>query len=370
MDVKKILHVGVGRCGNNFVNLMMSKDSRYSGYMINTAILDMEDLKNFKRAGHYLIPHSQGTGRNRDFAFEYAKNNISAMADEFSDYRHFKVFPVYFSTDGGTGSGATPAVVRAIKRMIPNAKIIAIGVFPPLYTTIEALRNTLDCWDDLMKLRDAKLIDGFMFIDNARRETIEEINRVAISQLDKYFKLDTFSTAGILDKEDSAKIICKSSNYHAVLELNPDIKDFKKSLANAIKDSVFLMPGTFECDYVGCLTNNGWVKQIDIRGTFTPFKDCLVGASYKDLNDEMSVGENILVSSGLSIPVFRIEELREQLSVLENNEKSRDYDASLYVNRKKKENDNKSIEVSIKAKVTSRMTASDLDDLFDDDFWG
>ena len=84
----------------------------------------------------------------------------------------------------------------------------------------------------------------------------------------------------------------------------------------------------------------------------------------------MSVGENILVSSGLSIPVFRIEELREQLSVLENNEKSRDYDASLYVNRKKKENDNKSIEVSIKAKVTSRMTASDLDDLFDDDFWG
>ena len=361
MDIKEVLHVGVGRCGNNIVNDIMSKDSRYAGFMINTAKADMVNLSNYKRAGSFPIPHANGSGGDREVAANYANYNLKAIADKFIEYNHYRMFNVYFSADGGTGSGASPVIIRAIKRVMPKVPVIAVVVFPGLFSSTEALRNTLDCWDDLMELREEKLLAGIRIVDNSRRETIVEINEEIVKYLDMTFKLDTYCDDGTLDDRDIRKFLSISEDYHITLILDKECENLKDAIAKATKESVFLTPSSFDCEYLGILTNGGWVSTEEARKVFHAFGDAKVGTSHTKNKKNPDV--NVLIATGLPIPVARIEELGVALEDLENNNRKRVKDASLFMNRNKRNKD--------KSKMIEEVsfTINDIDDLFDEDDW-
>lgn len=378
MDIKKILNIGIGRCGNNLVDTLMSKDSRYAGMMINSSKSDMITLKNYPRCRDYVIPHSDGTGRNRDKALQLAKSNMSGIGDEFRRYTHYELFVLYFSMDGGTGSGCVEVVAKAIRRLMPKAKIIAIGVMPDNSSSSKTgYENTIDCWSDLMQLRGVvrngilvdKVINGFRFIDNRKRETLNEVNEAAIRDLDLSFKLSSFSVAknkdtGKIDESDSFKFNC-ADDYHMTYFLNPNIRDLKEAIVKAKEQSVFLAPPTLDCDYLGALTRNNKYDETEIRSLFSVYDDCLVGESYYDEKNNTEV--NVILATGMTIPTYRIEEMQVILEDMDRNRKHRNIDSGLIINRKKK-NTIDEIEV-VDVEYENAISSDYLDNLFDDNYW-
>lgn len=361
MDIKKILNIGVGRCGNKITDGMMLKDKRYSGLFINTSLGDMNTLENYTngRSSNFLIPNADGSGRDRDLAFEYAKANIQRIGDEMARFSQYEYFVVYFSTDGGTGSGCSPIVMKAIRKVFPNKKILAIPVMPPTHSSKVALENTIACWNDLMELRKAKIIDGLRIVDNGKRETLEEINECVINDLDSSFKLNTFDTEGVIDQRDSFRINT-ARDYQITLMLNNKIASVEEAIEEAKRRSVFVMPLNFDCDYLGMLLQKGRYSLTSARRLFNVYETEYVGHSD---------GRNIVVASGMNIPVDKIESIQQSLAEVNKKSRTRIKDDDFFVSETVIEREDPQSNINNEIKNTTAVTSDELDKLFNDDFW-
>ena len=363
MDIKTILHIGVGRCGNKIVDEIMNKDKRYTGLMVNSSLGDMLELDNFKnkRASAFVIPNADGSGRDRSVAKEYAKTNVQRFADEILRFNQYELFIVYLSMDGGTGSGATPMLIRAMRRVLPpQKKIMVVGVMPKISSSKISLENTLDCWNDLMQLKDEKMINSFRFVDNDKREWYDEVNQEVVSDLDRSFKLHTFDKDGIIDQRDSRNINT-ANGYGMFLNINNNIDDIKTAIEQAKKNSVFVMPHSNDCDYLGMLLQSGRYNLNEAKCLFNVYETDYVGNSD---------GRNIILATGMNIPVQKIELIQVALKEFKQRSNSRIQDASLFVS---KDSEPKEETVAptptVAFKNVTTATADELDALFDDDCW-
>lgn len=363
MDVKKILNIGIGRCGNKLVDELITKDKRYSGMMINTAIGDMQELENYKnnRVSSFLIPNADGSGRDRQVASAFVKTNVQRFADEMAKCLQYDLFVLYTSLDGGTGSGTTPMFVKAMRRILPqDKKIMVVGVLPSIPSSKLSYENTIGCWNDLMELSQKNQINSFKFIKNSSRETIEEVNRDAINDLDTAFKLHSFDTEGTIDQKDSFRINT-GKEYGIILNLNNSIDDVKLAIEDAKKKSVFAMPYTNDCDYLGILLQKGRYSVNSAIEEFDVYETHYAGHSN---------GRNVIVASGMAIPVEEIEKINEELKIAKSKKRKRMVDTRFFI----KEEDIIVDEVSVESsdnciKKITGITSDELNKLFDDEFW-
>lgn len=323
MDVKKVLSIGVGKCGNVLVDELSMRSRMYNCLLVNTSQKDLQSLESYEeeRASAYLIPNADGSGGNRDKAKAYGKNNKQAFFSVVEKYPLCNYFMFYFSMDGGTGSGASIELMSVLRQVYEDSvRIIAIAVWPDDKASKHSLQNAIACCNDLGLLQEKGIIDGIRFIDNNKRDTYEEINKLAIDDIETALTLHEHDKTGVIDEEDSL-IINSGVDYHFTLNLPNGFRKVKDAIESAIEKSVFVVPdrfkespAIFDSDYVAILLQEG---RYDMEDALKYFKE------YKKKSKGISTGRNIVSLTGLNVPFSRREEIKNLLLNKKDDQRSR-----------------------------------------------
>ena len=145
------------------------------------------------------------------------------------------------------------------------------------------------------------------------------------------------------------------------LNINNNIDDIKTAIEQAKKNSVFVMPHSNDCDYLGMLLQGGRYNLNEAKCLFNVYETDYVGNSD---------GRNIILATGMNIPVQKIELIQVALKEFKQRSNSRIQDASLFVS---KDSEPKEETVAptptVAFKNVTTATADELDALFDDDCW-
>lgn len=356
MDKKRLLLLGSGQCGNRLVNMMLEKDKRYTGLFNNANLKDMEYLSNFDiNRNVFYIPNATGTGKSRELAEKYVKEEIQKLIDMILKYAIQDTIIIFASADGGYGSGSLKPTVRAIKRACPEKSINVVAVFPTLMEGEIAFKNTIAFWNDLVNLKNKGLIDSIQIIDNNKRKTLDEINECAVEELDYTLGFN----ADNIDETDS-KRINTAKGYKTILKLDDRYRSIDVAIDNAIKNSVFSQPPSYDCSYLGVSVKKESFFADDFKTKFDSLESPLCG-----YNNE----ENIVLLSGLAMPKETIEIIQMALKDIEIRKTERihvDDDLLIQTNNIIKNTDKKK---EIKSELRSTISSKDLNNLFDDNFW-
>lgn len=363
MNKNSILLVGCGRTGNVLVNEMVSKDFRYVSLMVNSSLGDMSNLRNYKLADHILFPGKDGSGKNREIAKGYVKQRDRAILSDLMKYENQKTCIMFTSSAGGTGSGTTLPIIRLIKTANPEKKIILVVAIPNLTENEISLKNTIDFWNDMITFKNKGLIDTIYLVDNSKRHTYEEINEEVVKTLDSAFSLDTFDTTGTIDQNDS-EVINTAKGYSFILPLSTKYPTIKEAIDGSIKNSVFMIPQIYNCDYFGAVVQKQYFNIDDIKSDFEIYK-----ADYRGYSNDKNP-TNIIVLGGLPIPKEGIEIIQDALKDREKIIAKKYYDEDLFV-KTKGENINKEIAKKEASATISNTTlsANDLDAMINSDYW-
>ena len=173
MNSNDILFVGIGQAGNNLTSAVTKVNKRITGLYINTSEDDLKGITNAKRK--FVVAGASGTGRNRSKAKEYVKDQVLALVDLLNEYSSKKHIYFTFAMGGGTGSGIAPTLLAVLQKQRPNLKINLVPILPFERDSKRAFENTLECWNEIVKLKN---INTIYLIDNSRRKnkSITEIN--------------------------------------------------------------------------------------------------------------------------------------------------------------------------------------------------
>lgn len=366
MDKKRVLLLGSGQCGNILTNLMLEKDKRYTGLFCNANLKDMENLKNFDiNRNVFYIPNATGTGKSRELAGQYIKEEVQKLVDMILKYALQDTIVILTSADGGFGSGSIKYITKAIKKACPKKTINVVGVFPSLTEGKVAFKNTIGFWNDIIELSKKNLINAVQFIDNDKRRTLDEINKCAIEELD--YLLGFYGDN--IDETDS-KRINNEKGYKVLLKLDNKYRSIDDAVDASIKDSVFIQPNSYDCKYLGVSVKRDDFYAEDFKGKFDTLE-----APYCGYNKE----ENLLLLSGLSMPKDAIEIIQTAYKDAERREQEKQkmaIDEDLLININE-DNDTNANENNIrnnsvnntKTEVKSTISSKELNNLFDDEFW-
>lgn len=311
MNKKKMLLIGCGKTGNKLVNEMLKKDNRYTGLFVNTAYNDMANLEKFSEDNAFLFSGTNGSGRNRNVAQEYVKKQIPSLIDVIGSYPMQDVVTIFTSADGGTGSGMTPMLIQLLKMSYTQKKLdrkINIVAVIPDYDNDDkvAFENTIEFWNEIMKIKD-DCIDDIKFIDNSKGKSYADINEKAVTLLNNSYSMNGEDEEGDIDDKD-AKVFNTEKGFGLVLELSDDYKKAKDAIDDAIKRSVFALPNTYDCNYLGISVKDGSYPLKEIRECF----DSVYKTTYRTKNSK----HNTIVLGGCDIPSEIIEMIKTKLDDL------------------------------------------------------
>lgn len=317
MIKSKICIIGAGGAGNKMLNTLMDIDDTYVPVFCNTNINEMEELSHFNPDTNSLyINSAEGTGRNREKAKECIEESgsriISFFANKFSPSSGIKTFVILSSADGGTGSGAVPMLAQAINAVNEEASVNLVVAFPSLDEKELSLNNTKALWNDIVKLKRANLINSIQFIDNSKMKDEHQFNIDTMAELDDAISIDN----NIIDPVDAEKVN-NCLGYKVVLKLNNSIKNMSDAVDYAIQNSNFLMPKSFDCDYLmASFIESDYTKE-DAKDLFEVFE-----LDKYDYNDE----NNIIVLGGVEMPKDYIELIDMALKELKKKKRQRKRD--------------------------------------------
>lgn len=350
MELSKVIFIGSGGCGNNVLNELLSINGLYSGIFANTNIKEMQNLEHFnKERNVFFISNAGGTGRNRDKVVEYIKEDQPKFIDFLTKFSTYETFNIITSCDGGTGSGSTPMFAKAIKRIYPESFVNIIAVMPSLYEGEDSMRNTIGFWNDIMTLRKKGIINSIQFADNNKSKNEKQMNKRIAQDIHDSLSVNNM----VIDTQDS-KRVNNCDGYKVVLRLNPSIPNISDAIDQAIEDSVFVQPSSYDCNVLMATFDEDTYNKNDFRGKFN-----VLSMDKYDYNDD---GRNIIVLGGCKIPSESIELIQMQLNEIEKKKKMLIDDEDLIIDMgvtKPKNN-----------KVKNKITAKDIKDMLNDDnFW-
>ena len=256
MDKSKMLVAGLGQAGNIFANLMKLKDARYTNVFINSSLGDMKGLKTADLDTNvFIYSGGDGSGSDRDKGKRYVINDSARLMNTLNKYKLFKYMTVYFSTDGGTGSGSIVGFVSLAKNSLPNIKINLVGILPSLKEDNKKLENAKACIRDLEKI--GHLINDIKLINNNKGESYDDINERAINDIDNAYSMLGHHDIGSID-EGNLENICTSKGYGVILNLPSNYSNYDEAINTAKEDSVFAIPNNIkECEYGGIYVKEG-----------------------------------------------------------------------------------------------------------------
>lgn len=361
MRKSDVLGIGCGGCGNKLLNTFLDLDPRYTGIFMNTNLAEMEDLEHFDRDRRcFYVPNADGTGKNRELAEEYIKEEAPKFAEMIKKFTQTNVI-FFASANGGTGSKAIIMLSRLVKKLCPDKTISIVGTFPSIKESDIDFDNAIDFWNELNTYKYNEMtkkgfIDNIQLIDNNKLSDENEINIRAMKELDESFSI----SEGKLDNTD-VKRYHTSKGYKVILKLDDSNMSLKNTIDKAIANSMYYIPSNLDCDVM--------VGDINISNFKIPeIQDEIEVFGFKKFN-EKTEGESLLLLGGCVMPTDAIELVQEASKELRRKKKQRSIQENYIV--RKHENQNDVIEdKEVKTKTSSKVTSEDLKAMFDDDdFW-
>jgi len=361
MRKSDVLGIGCGGCGNKLLDVFLDLDPRYTGIFMNTNLSEMEELKHFDRNRRcFYVPNADGTGKNRDLAEDYIKEEAPKFAEMIKKFTQTNVI-FFASSNGGTGSKAIIMLSRLVKKLCPEKTISVIGTFPNIRESDIDFDNATDFWNELNSYKYNEstkkgFIDNIQLIDNNKLSDENEINIRAMKQLDESFSI----AEGKLDNTDVERYHT-SKGYKVILKLEDGDLRLKDAIDKAISDSMYYIPSNLDCDVMVGDINISKFKAPEIQDEIEVF-------GFKKFN-EKSEGDSILLLGGCVMPTDAIELVQEASKELRRKKRQRNVQED-YIVRKHTKSDDIVEDKQIKTKVNSKVTSEDLKAMFeDDDFW-
>lgn len=354
MEKSRIMGIGIGRAGNVVLDKFLNKDKRYVGLFVNSAINDLNGLKMVDMNRNvYVFPATSGSGRDRKIAKDYLKNDVQGLADKVAKYPLQDTVIIFFSCDGGTGSGIAPTFAQVLRRTCPNKKINLIPIIPDFNKGDKlALENTLDCWNEIAQLSKNNIVDDIKFVDNSKRKNFEQINEKLVIDLDNSFTMNGECEEGSIDDNDS-KVFNTAKGYGLILNLDGKYRSIRDAIDNALEDTVFAKPNDYVCDYMGIS-----LKDYEVSKALEEFE--YLTTSYKAKNPN----HNTIVLGGC----------KEPSEIIETIKMAYDEIIERATTKNKNKNDRTIIDIEktdIKkenVKIKTTFTSEEYNNLFDDLF--
>lgn len=349
MEKGKMLLVSLGQGAGNIVDGLLSRNPRYNGLFLNSSLFDIKPLKNADMARNvYVYPGTDGSGRDRKKSKEMIKENVNAIGTLLSKYPLTEVVVVFTTMAGGTGSGAIKTFIQIAKKVLPNAKVNVVAVLPSLKEDELAFKNTMECWNDINSMMD--LINDVKFVDNNKRNTYKEINNEVIESLDLAYNIIGIHADGSIDNKDSFRINTAEGSG-LVLKLYDGLKDAKTAVDLAIKNSVFVQPDVYDCDYLGINLKIDGYDPYEVSKLFEVYRSTYI--TYNNKN-------NIVVLGGCETPTESINLIKMALDDKNKRKSSRSKKRSVIIDLNSDGNEKKE-EADI-------LDNSELDGLLEDNF--
>lgn len=295
MEKSKILLMGLGQCGCNLSDEMITKNKRYAGVFINSSLGDLANIKNANSNNTFTFNGTDGAGRNRKLAQSFIQDDIVRFSSFLTKFSQFKTIVIFTSLDGGTGSGSLPFTIKVLKKLFKDVVINVIGVLPRLDEDKLKLDNTLDCLAELEPL--LKIINSIRFIDNNTRDTYEEINSEALEDFDLAYSIVGKHQQGNIDMQDSFNINT-SQGYSVVLRLPDRCVNLDEVIQVARANSVYALPDQLTCTYAGINVKEGKYNVNELKRKFTA-----TNTIYTTYNQDKF---NVVVLSGCAMPKYAI----------------------------------------------------------------
>lgn len=349
MEKSKMLLVSLGQGAGNIVDGLLSRNSRYNGLFLNSSLFDIKPLKNADMSKNvYVYPGTDGSGRDRNKSKEMIKDNVNAIGTLLSKYPLTEVVVVFTTMAGGTGSGAIKTFIQITKKVLPNAKVNVVAILPSLKEDELAFKNTIECWNDINSIMD--LINDVKFVDNNKRNTYKEINNEVIESLDLAYNIIGIHADGSIDNKDSFRINTAEGSG-LILKLYDGLKDAKTAIDLAIKNSVFVQPDVYDCDYLGINLKIDGYDPYEVTKLFEVYRSTYI--TYNNKN-------NIVVLGGCETPTESINLINMALEDKNKRKISRNKKRSVIIDlntdgKEKKE------ELDV-------FNNSELNDLFEDNY--
>ena len=220
---------GVGNAGSQFVDAAYKAGFR-NVFCINSSSKDMDnDVLNADIPCFLVGSDGRGAGMNRNAAKELFKMNYRHLFEnqKFVQYcEESDVIVIGTSCSGGTGSGISPIVVKAVKQMYPNKIVMFYGILPRLTSSDVELSNAMACVAEIEELNKSGLGIPYMLADLNYYEGIS--NEVAFVKVVEKMVTDIKVIAGdylnyskyrMIDENDM-KVICLLTNMDIPLGNN------------------------------------------------------------------------------------------------------------------------------------------------------
>lgn len=225
----KVFCIGNGNAGSQFV------DAAYKAgfdkvFCINSSSRDMDnDVLNANIPCFLVGADGRGAGMNRDAAKDLFKMNYRHLFEnaKFTQYcEESDVIVVGTSCSGGTGSGVSPIVVKAIKQMYPNKIVMFYGILPRLTGSDVELSNAMACVNEIEELNKSGLGIPYMLADLNYYEGIS--NEVAFVKVVDKMVTDIKVIAGdflnyskyrMIDENDM-KVVTSPAGYMSIYKID------------------------------------------------------------------------------------------------------------------------------------------------------
>lgn len=225
----KIFLVACGNAGSQFADLAY-KSGFDKVYCINSSSRDMDnDVLNAKIPCFLVGSDGRGAGMHREAAKDLFKMNYRQLFDnmQFKQYcEDSDVIVIGTSCSGGTGSGVSPIIVKALKQMYPNKIVMFYGILPRLTASDVELSNATACVSEIEDLNKSGLGIPYMLADLNYYEGIS--NEVAFAKVVEKMVSDIKVIAGdylnyskyrMIDENDM-KVIISPSGYLSIYKLD------------------------------------------------------------------------------------------------------------------------------------------------------
>lgn len=217
--------IGVGNAGNQFVNAAYAEGYR-SVFAVNTSEKDLSDDNLNPDIPAFLIgDEARGAGQNRQKAkdlFQYNGKRLFELP-KFQNYiQDADIVYVTGSTDGGSGSGIAPEIVKLLSMLYPRKIIIYIGSLPKLSTpAANCHKNMIECLNEINTLNVPYMLSDLSFYE-------EMDNHLAYKQIAKHIvtSIDTIggrylnTTNGDSIDENDMRSIVSEPGYMATYMLD------------------------------------------------------------------------------------------------------------------------------------------------------
>lgn len=298
----KVLNVGIGQCGGILANEMKLKDRRYTNLFINSSEGDLSGLETVDMETNvFLYSGGDGSGSNREKAKKYIINDSARLHSTLQKYSQFQFANVYYSTDGGTGSGSIVGFVSMARQALPNMIINLIGVLPNLKEDNRKLKNSLECINDLARIEN--IVNNMMFINNNKGKTYKEINDRATTDLNNLYNMIGHDEIGSIDENNLTNVI-KSKGYGVILNLPTGYSNYEEAIKTAKNNSIFAIPDNLYCEYGAIYVNKGLYNPSKLIEKFEADETI-----YRTYGDKF----NMITLGGCEIPTQDIQDIQDTL---------------------------------------------------------